>query len=211
MPNTLRLIAALALVTITSLAASGSSAATLSINQSSSTATSTNSQLAILNLTGGRITVGCTTLTMRKTITQRGGAFSVAAVLSGCACNGVACTLTARASWTGQFLALLTGAQITGVLLAVTIPAGGLELATVGCTMSIEGTFGGLTAVTPTTPPALFTVASVTYANSGLNALPLRVTSATSGCATLYNVLTGNRASVTGTFTLSPTIIGTLV
>lgn len=93
----------------------------------------------------------------------------------------------------------------------VTVPPNGLRMTFPSCVLTFGGTISGLTAVTPTTPPALFSVNSLPVANAGLSLLSLAVTSATAGCATLFNVLTSNRATLTAVFAFSQPLTGTLV
>lgn len=201
------------------LVGASAASATLSINPTTVTArNSGNATLFILRTDGGRAPLVCSTFILIKIF--RNGAIVIkiiptrSATIGGCTLNGNAVTATQTSAWSGTVAALLSGGQITGVLDRVDIGTNGARVtggAVIQCTFDLSGTASSLTTVTPTTPPALFSLTSATFNNAALNALGLTLSGVTGAGCPATGITNGARASFLASFSLSPSITGTLI
>ncbi len=211
--KTMALLVGLASI-VAFLAASSSASATLSINATRTTATA--GATSLIDSSAGR-TVNCTGSSLVDTIATSGASTITNQAFTSCreSATGIALTFSNPSGgiWRNTITALLSGGQITGVLILITVPLGTAHFSdSLGiCQFDISGTQAALVTVTPRTPPNLVSVGSIAVPGVGTlgTALGLTLSNVTSGCS-LLGVRSGDLSRFSGTYTLSPAVTGTL-
>lgn len=192
------------------LGVTASASGVLRINQRTVTLTSFDGRYTI-NTPGPRLLV-CGTTTKTETI-GAGGVITIplgGVVFMNCMINGIPFNVVQLAAWTGQWTALLSGPQITGVLKRLTVQLRAMSVPA-ACAFTLRGTKSALSAVRATTPPALFSVSGVIYANGPLDVLGLNVENTVgAGCGAL-GIANGQSAGYTGALMITPALTGTLI
>lgn len=202
-------VAALVLVFLGATSASGA----LVINPpNQTTLTSRDGRYIINRLDGTQVFLTCNAITKIENINAAG--FNTIPLnnimFAGCLLNGLGANVVQTQQWSGPWIALLLNGQITGLLKRLTI-AMRVNVPLAGCVFDVRGTKSALGTVRPTTPPALFSLASVTYTNGPLDVLGMIVFNVMgAGCGAL-GIVNGLSVGYTGTLTLTPVMTGTLI
>jgi hypothetical protein len=177
----------------------------VAVNTATTVATASNAQLVILG-PSGPIPVTVARLSGRVTITSSGGmTIPIGAVSFGASSMpGGSVTVTQTAAWTGQLSSLLSplGTSTTGVLALIVVPSNGIRVQGIGNDFYMGGAFGGL-APAAASLQTLFTISGMSFTNSGLQVLALRVTRVN---GTNLGLLVGMAGGLTANVSFLPAI-----
>lgn len=200
------------------LVGASSAYATLSVNATTTTATNAgNSTLFLLRPDGGTAPAICTSFVINGATVSTAGVVNIATgrvVFASCTLNGNPVTVSQTGAWTGQITALLSGDNITGVLLRVNIGTNGVRFnggAVVLCSFNLSGTASALTTTTSTPRGTLVSVRTLQFRNDALDVLGLTASGVTGSNCGLGGIANNARGSFLSTFAFAPAVTGTLI
>jgi len=184
-----------------------SAGATLSMWTTASTMSSPSMTLTI-NGTNGQISYACP-VSVSMSIAAGG---SLSMPVGSLTPIGFPCpTIVQGAAWSGTLTALLSGGGVSDLVGSAALPANGMAVSIGLCSFELGGTLTAQGAATPApVSPLIFSVSSWTMPASGMSALTLTVSGATTAC-TAFGIVNGNSGSLTGTMSLSPVLVGSLI